>query len=220
MLCASPRGLERRGGGVVRTCACAGHRAAGSEGGHRKAVVALDDGRHGESRGCVERVLRVAWAGVRAWQAAVVWRGVAACAARSTERGERVHAHARVCTAQGWLGAARCTSREGREASELLGAAEEREPGSGDGGPSGARAAERRRRRSEEGKRKEGKWKKKKRKKEKEKEEERELLENSAAIATGDRAWATGSRATRDGTAARKKREGTVSGKRKRWNND
>ena len=67
MLCVSPRGLERRGGGVVRACACAGHRAAGGEGGHRKAVVALDDGRRGEPRGCVERVLRVAWAGVRAW---------------------------------------------------------------------------------------------------------------------------------------------------------
>ena len=36
---------------------------------------------------------------------------------------------------------------------------------------------------------------------------------NPAAIATGGRAWATGSRATRDGTAVRKKREGTVGGK-------
>ena len=50
--------------------------------------------------------------------------------------------------------------------------------------------------------------------KEKEKRKrERELAGNPAAIAMGGRAWATGSRATRDGTAARKKREGTVSGK-------
>ncbi|KAG2598419.1 hypothetical protein PVAP13_5KG357614 [Panicum virgatum] len=72
--------------------------------------------------------------------------------------------------AQGWLGAARCTAREGHEVSELLGAAEEREPGSGDGGLSGARAAERRRR-EREGKKKREKRKKKKRKKKKRKRE-------------------------------------------------
>ena len=38
----------------------------------------------------------------------------------------------------------------------------------------------------------------------------RELAGNPAAIATGGRAWASGSRATRDGMAARKKMEGTV----------
>ena len=46
--------------------------------------------------------------------------------------------------------------------------------------------------------------------KKRKRERERELAENSAAIATGGRAWATGSRVTRDGTAAWKKREGTV----------
>ena len=44
----------------------------------------------------------------------------------------------------------------------------------------------------------------------------------TAVIATGGRAWATGSRAARDGTAARKKREGYGRRKKekKRWNDD
>ena len=43
----------------------------------------------------------------------------------------------------------------------------------------------------------------------------------TAVIATGARAWATGSRAARDGTAARKKREGYDRPKgKKRWNDD
>ena len=43
----------------------------------------------------------------------------------------------------------------------------------------------------------------------------------TAVIATGGRAWATGSRAARDGTAARKKREGYGRWKeKKRWNDD
>ena len=72
----------------------------------------------------------------------------------------------------------------------------------------GARQGRGRKEREGEGKRK-GKGKEK----EKEEERERELAGNPAAIATGGRAWATGSRMTRDGTAARKKREGTVGGK-------
>ena len=43
----------------------------------------------------------------------------------------------------------------------------------------------------------------------------------TAVIATGGRAWATGSRAARDGTVARKKREGYGWRKeKKRWNDD
>ena len=64
------------------------------------------------------------------------------------------------------------------------------------------------------------------RRKEKEKKEngkrkrkrEREIA--LAPIAASGGMWPTGSRAARDETAARKRREGTVGGKRKRWNND
>ena len=43
----------------------------------------------------------------------------------------------------------------------------------------------------------------------------------TVVIATGGSAWATGSRAARDGTAARKKREGYGRRKeKKRWNDD
>jgi len=64
------------------------------------------------------------------------------------------------------------------------------------------------------GKEKRKRKKKKKKKKKRKSERERELAENSAAIATGGREWATGSRSTRDGMAVRKKREGTVGGKK------
>ena len=87
------------------------------------------------------------------------------------------------------------------------------------GEPSGARGTRQGRGRKEregDGEKEKRKRKKKKKKNKKRKRgRERELAENSAAIATGGRAWATGSRTTRDGTAARKKREGTVGGKKR-----
>ena len=86
------------------------------------------------------------------------------------------------------------------------------------GEPSGAHGAwQGRGRKEREGEgEKEKRKRKKKKKKKKKRKRERELAENSAAIATGGRAWATGSRATRDVMAARKKKEGTVGGKRRR----
>jgi len=71
---------------------------AGGEGGHRKAVVVLTSGRRGELRDRVERVRRM---GRRLWHGA----GVAACAARCAERGERVRARVRA-HGPGVLGAA------------------------------------------------------------------------------------------------------------------
>ena len=73
--------------------------------------------------------------------------------------------------------------------------------------------------RAQPGNRGEGRGKKKgeEKKREKEKEEEREKKEreekekrSAAGFAAGGRAWATGCRAARDGTAARKKRKGLV----------
>jgi hypothetical protein len=77
---------------------------------------------------------------------------------------------------------------------------------------------EREGREGKEGKRK---WKKEK-EKQKEREKEREMAKIAAVIATGGRAWATGSRAARDGTAVKKKREGYGRQKKekKRWNDD
>ena len=64
---------------------------------------------------------------------------------------------------------------------------------------------------------KEERRRKEEKKREKEKEEEREKKEreekekrSAAGFAAGGRAWATGSRAARDGTAVRKKRESEV----------
>ena len=65
-------------------------------------------------------------------------------------------------------------------------------------------------RRKEKEKKENGKRKRKKRKGER----EREIA--PAPIAASGRAWPTGSRAARDETAARKKREGMVGGKRKK----
>ena len=59
-----------------------------------------------------------------------------------------------------------------------------------------------------------------KKKRKGEREKEREMAKIAAVIATGGRAWATGS--ARDGTAARKKREwyGQRKKEKKRWNDD
>ena len=51
---------------------------------------------------------------------------------------------------------------------------------------------------------------------EKEKGGERDRESTPAGFAVGDRAWTTGSRAARDGIAARKKRERTRFGRRKK----
>ena len=81
------------------------------------------------------------------------------------------------------------------------------------------RAARGREEREEGGEGGKRKWKKKRKKekernrereKEKERERERKSERTPARFAVGGRAWATGSRAARDGTAARKKRGSEV----------
>jgi len=70
-------------------------------------------------------------------------------------------------------------------------------------------------RRKKEKKRKgKRKWEGKRKEREREKERGRGIA--PAPIAAGGRAWPTGSRAARDETAARKKRQGTVGGKKEK----
>ena len=82
----------------------------------------------------------------------------------------------------------------------------------------GEKEGERRKEKKEKKKRK-GKGKKRRREKERKKEKR-----SPAGFAAGGRAWATGSRAARDGTTVRKKRERARFGRRKRekkrWNDD
>jgi hypothetical protein len=86
------------------------------------------------------------------------------------------------------------------------------------------RAARDREEREEGGRRRLKKMEKEKEKKKKRREieKERKSERTQARFAVGGRAWATGSRAARDGTVARKKREGYGQRKeeKKRWNDN
>ena len=83
-------------------------------------------------------------------------------------------------------------------------------------------AGEQRRREKKGGGRKERKKEEEKKRKRREIEKERKNERTQARFAVGGRAWATGSRAARDGTVARKKREGYGQRKeeKKRWNDN
>ena len=73
-----------------------------------------------------------------------------------------------------------------------------------------ARKQGRRKGKEERRKKKRRKEKEEEKKRRREKEREEKEKRSAAGFAAGGRAWATGSRAARDGTAARKKRKGLV----------